>query len=121
MNSKNESLGQILILLNLSLLYILPSVVLRVYIMYKSCGGLYYYRGSDIVRNRTYGATEARWEIMRAMLNDFPELRIRTSRYLRSMNTLKKSASRYKNTEPEDLLQRALDDFHQERSRKQNF
>lgn len=71
------------------------------------------------MRNNTVDSTDIRWEILKSMLDDFPQLHDRTEQYLRG----KRDSPQTSPTDREDpkvkeLFQKAVHEYRQERSRK---
>ena len=70
------------------------------------------------MRDNTHDSSDIRWDILKSMLDDFPQLRGRTEQYL-----LQKRATQASPTDPADpgakeMLQKALHDYRRQRSRK---
>jgi hypothetical protein len=74
------------------------------------------------MRNNTPDSPDSldiRWDVLKSMLNDFPQLRDRTEQYLLQ----KKELTQTSPTDPADagakeLLQKAVNNYRRERSRK---
>jgi hypothetical protein len=71
------------------------------------------------VRNNTPDPLDVRWDVLKSMLDDFPQLRDRVERYIQEKNTSIQTSS----TDPAEkdvrrLLQKTLREYRQERSRK---
>jgi hypothetical protein len=74
------------------------------------------------MRNNTPDSPDSldiRWDVLKSMLNDFPQLRDRAEQYLLQKKELTQTSS----TDPADvgakeLLQKAVNNYRRERSRK---
>jgi hypothetical protein len=71
------------------------------------------------VRNNTLDPADIRWEVLKSMLDDFPQLHDRAEQYLRG----KRSSTQISSADPagprvKELFQKAVDEYRQERSRK---
>jgi hypothetical protein len=71
------------------------------------------------VRDNTPDSPDIRWDVLKSMLDDFPQLRDRAEQYLRQ----KRDPTQTSPTDPADpgakeLLQKAVHDYRRERSRK---
>jgi hypothetical protein len=71
------------------------------------------------VRNNTPDSTDIRWEVLKSMLDDFPQLRDRTEQYLMGNRKLTK-ISPTDQTDPgvSRLLRKAVNEYRQKRPRK---
>ena len=69
--------------------------------------------------NNTLDPTDIRWQVLKSMLDDFPQLRGRTEQYLLNNKDLSQ-ISPTDRTDPEvkELMQKAVSKFRQERLRK---
>jgi len=71
------------------------------------------------VRNNTLDSADIRWEILKSMLDDFPQLRDRTEQYLlEKKNSTKTSLTGDIDPEVRKLMQKAVKEYRQERPRQ---
>ena len=71
------------------------------------------------MRDKTLDSTDIRWEVLKSMLDDFPQLRDRTEQYLLgNKNSTKISSTRNIDPEVRKLMQKAVNEYRQERPRK---
>ena len=71
------------------------------------------------MRDNTPDSPNIRWNVLKSMLDDFPQLRDRAEQYL----LRKRDPKQLSPTDPadmgiEELLQKAIHDYRRERSRK---
>ena len=71
------------------------------------------------MRDSTLDAAEIRWEILKSMLDNFPQLLDRTEKYILDKKSVAQtnSVSRV-DLNAEELMQKALHEYHKERRRK---
>ena len=93
--------------------------VLHLYIMFKSQNYHTINQWSYIVRNNTQNLADLRWEVLKSMLDEFPQLRDRVEQYLRAkreptqISPTDRAGPRVK-----ELFQKAASDYFQEHLRK---
>jgi hypothetical protein len=72
-----------------------------------------------ILRDNTAGSAEIRWDVLKSMLDDFPQLRDRAEQYiLEKKNPTQPSSTADTGQSVKDLLQKAIHEYGQERSSK---
>jgi len=72
-----------------------------------------------ILRDNTPGPNEARWDVLKSMLDDFPQLRDRTEQYLlEKKNSTQPNSTCGPDQSVKELLQNAIHEYRQGRSRK---
>ena len=93
--------------------------VLHLYIMFKSQNYHTINQWSYIVRNNTQNLADLRWEVLKSMLDEFPQLCDRVEQYLRAkreptqISPTDRAGPRVK-----ELFQKAASDYFQEHLRK---
>ena len=71
------------------------------------------------MRDSTSDATEIRWEILKSMLDNFPQLLDRTEKYILDKKTVAQTDSVDQvDLNAKELMQKALHEYHKERRRK---
>lgn len=71
------------------------------------------------MRDYTLDSSEIRWEILKSMLEDFPQLLDRTERYISDKRTRARTSSPdHFDPGTGQLIQKAVGDYHKERLRK---
>ena len=71
------------------------------------------------MRNNTLDSTDIRWEILKSMLDDFPQLHDRMEQYLRGKrDSTQISPTDRTGPNVKELFQKAVDEYRQERLRK---
>ena len=71
------------------------------------------------MRDNTVDSAEIRWEILKSMLDNFPQLLDRTVRYILDKRSLTYTSSAdHASLDAKELLQKAVREFHKERLRK---
>jgi hypothetical protein len=71
------------------------------------------------VRNNTPDPPDVRWDVLKSMLDDFPQLRDRVERYMQEKNMpIQTSPTDPAEKDARKLLQKTLSEYRQERSRK---
>ena len=71
------------------------------------------------MRNNTLDSADIRWEILKSMLDDFPQLQDRTEQYLlEKKNSTKTSLTGDIDPEVRKLMQKAAKEYRQERRRQ---
>jgi hypothetical protein len=93
--------------------------VLQVDIMFKFQPSTIFYRECCVVRNNTSDPTDIRWDVLKSMIDDLPQLWDRTERYLLDKRSSTQVAASH-HTDPmiEELIQKAISEYKKERSRK---
>jgi len=72
-----------------------------------------------ILRDNTSIPDDARWEVMKSMLDDFPKLRDRVKQYLsEKKNSTQPAETAGEHQSANELLQNAIRKYRQERSSK---
>lgn len=100
-------------------LYLFPLIVLQVYIMLKFRGWRITIGMKCILRDNTPGPTDMRWDVLKSMLDDFPQLRDRAEQYLlEKKNPTQPSSTGGTGQSVKELLQKAIHGYRQERSSK---
>jgi hypothetical protein len=71
------------------------------------------------VRDSTSDAAEIRWEILKSMLDNFPQLLDRTEKYILDKKSVVQTNSVDRvDLNAEELMQKALHEYHKEHRRK---
>ena len=71
------------------------------------------------MRDNQLDPTEVRWDVLKSLLDDFPQLRDRTEQYLlEKKNSKRPSSTCSKDRSVKELLQHAIQEYHEERSNK---
>jgi len=71
------------------------------------------------LRDNTADPAEIRWDVLKSMLDDFPQLRDRTEQYLlEKKNSTQPSSTYSADQSVKELLQNAICEYRQERSGK---
>ena len=71
------------------------------------------------MRNNTLDSAEMRWEILKSMLDDFPQLLDRTERYILDRRSLAQTSSvDHVSSDVKELMQKAVGEYHKKRLRK---
>ncbi|MDH5483336.1 MAG: hypothetical protein OEY22_10765 [Candidatus Bathyarchaeota archaeon] len=71
------------------------------------------------MRDNTSDSTEIRWEILKSMLDNFPQLLNRTERYISDRRSLAQTSSAdHVSSDAKELMQKAVNEYHKERLRK---
>ena len=71
------------------------------------------------MRDNTLSSTDLRWEILKSMLDDFPQLQDRAERYLlQKKNSTQDSSNNSIDSSIKELIQEAANKYRQEHSRK---
>ena len=71
------------------------------------------------MRYNTSDAAALRWEILKSMLDDFPQLLDRTERYILDKRSVAHTSSAdHVNPDAKELMQKAVSEYHKERLRK---
>ena len=71
------------------------------------------------MRNDTLDPLDVRWDVLKSMLDDFPQLRDRVERYIQEKNTsIQTSPTEQGEKDARKLLQKTLREYRQERLRK---
>jgi hypothetical protein len=70
------------------------------------------------VRDNTPDSAEIRWEILKSMLDNFPQLLDRTKRYILNKEILDQKSSADVSLDAKDLIQKAISEYHEQRLRK---
>jgi hypothetical protein len=65
------------------------------------------------------GETEIRWEVLKAMLDHFPELQERTEKYLLAKESLLQSSyPKGSSSTIKELIEKSIEEYQQERLQK---
>jgi transcriptional regulator GlxA family with amidase domain len=71
------------------------------------------------VRDNTPDSTEIRWEILKSMLDNFPQLLDRTERYILDKKNLATTDSvGHVSSDLKKMMQKAVSEYHKEHTRK---
>jgi hypothetical protein len=120
-----ESINRVLIFatrasgLFLDELYFFPLIVLQVYIMFKFRRSHTTIGMKCILRDNTPDPADIRWDVLKSMLDDFPQMRDRVEQYLlEKKNSTQPSSTCGTDQSVKELLQNAICEYRQERSSK---
>lgn len=71
------------------------------------------------MRDNTHDSPDIRWDVLKSMLDDFPQLRDRAEQYiLQKRDPTQTSPTDAADSGAKELLQKALHNYRRERSRK---
>ena len=71
------------------------------------------------MRYSTSDSTEVRWEVLKSMLDNFPQLLDRTERYILDKRSVAHiSSADHVSPDAKELMQKAVSEYHKERPRK---
>jgi len=88
------------------------------YIIFKFPNALFML-GTGIVRNNIRESVNIRWEVMKSMLDDFPQLRDRTREYLMgNANAVEMSSTGCAGSGVKEMVNKAVKEYRRGRSRK---
>ncbi len=70
---------------------------------------------SGILRDNTQELVDLRWELVKSMLSDFPELRLRAKQLLLEDKKTKRAEKAKADSEIAKLLRKAIGEMHEQR------